>query len=111
MRWQALPPFVSPLTNLTAFDVRNGGIIIPQGNVPRPSFLETINTASFTAQSCSPVVSSLPCAPVEYANTLSLGPGLRQFYKKNFGRGSGLPTDRLEITTPWWAETSELRTS
>jgi len=83
MRWQALPPFVSPLTNLTAFDVRNGGIIIPQGNVPRPGFLETINTASYTAQGCTPVISTLPCAPVEYANTLGLGPGLRQFYKKN----------------------------
>jgi len=84
MRWQALPPIVSDLTNLTAFDVRNGGIIIPQGNVPRPGFLQTINTASYTAQGCTPVVSSLPCAPVEYANTLGLGPGLRQFYKMNF---------------------------
>jgi hypothetical protein len=44
MRWQALPPFVSDLTNLTAFDVRNGGIIIPPGNQPRPGFLESINT-------------------------------------------------------------------
>src|SRR5262249_22174739 len=26
MRWQALPPFVSPLNNLTAFDTRNGGV-------------------------------------------------------------------------------------
>src|SRR5260370_28740262 len=84
MGWQALPPFVSDLTNLTAFDVRNGGIIIPQGNVPRPGFLQSINTASYTAQGCTPVVSSLPCAPVEYANTLGLGPGLRQFYKMNF---------------------------
>src|SRR5260370_39092188 len=84
MGWQALPPFVSDLTNLTAFDVRNGGIIIPQGNVPRPGFLQTINTASYTAQGCTPVVSSLPCAPVEYANTLGLGPGLRQFYKMTF---------------------------
>jgi hypothetical protein len=84
MRWQALPPFVSPLANLTAFDVRNGGIIIPRGNVPRPGFLETINTASFSGQSCTPVVSTLPCAPVEFGNTMGLGPGLRQFYKKNF---------------------------
>jgi hypothetical protein len=84
MRWQALPPFVSPLTNLTAFDVRNGGIIIPQGNVPRPGFLETINTASFSGSSCTTVVSSLPCAPVEFANTVGLGPSLREFYKKNF---------------------------
>ena len=27
VRWQALPPFVSPLNNLTAFDKRNGGVI------------------------------------------------------------------------------------
>ncbi len=44
----------------------------------------TINTASYTAQGCTPVVSSLPCAPVEYANALGLGSGLRQFYKENF---------------------------
>src|SRR5260370_31592834 len=91
MRWQALPPFVSPLTNLTAFDVRNGGIIIPRGNVPRPGFLLTINTASYTAQGCTPVVSSLPCAPVEYANTLGLGSGLRQFYQENFQPRAGFP--------------------
>src|ERR1700676_5175445 len=84
MRWQGLPPFVSPLNNLTALDVRNGGIIIPRGNVPRPGFLQSINTASYNAQGCTPVVSSLPCAPVEFANSLGLGPGLRQFYKKNF---------------------------
>src|SRR6202790_2273930 len=84
LRWQALPPFVSDLANLTAFDVRNGGIIIPRGNVPRPGFLQSINTASYNAQGCTPVVSSLPCAPVEFANSLGLGPGLRQFYKKNF---------------------------
>src|SRR6267154_1847887 len=33
---------------------------------------------------CVMVESSLPCAPVEYANTLGLGSGLRQFYKENF---------------------------
>src|SRR5258708_15911917 len=84
MGWEGVAQFVSDLTNLTAFDVRNGGIIIPQGNVPRPGFLQSINTASYTAQGCTPVVSSLPCAPVEYANTRGLGPGLRQFYKINF---------------------------
>src|SRR5712664_2711548 len=31
LRWQALPPFVSDLANLTAFDIRNGGIIVPSG--------------------------------------------------------------------------------
>ncbi len=44
LRWQALPPFVSDLANLTAFDVRNAGIIVPSGNQPRAGFLETINT-------------------------------------------------------------------
>jgi outer membrane receptor protein involved in Fe transport len=31
LRWQALPAFVSDLGNLTAFHIRNGGIIIPVG--------------------------------------------------------------------------------
>ena len=97
LRWQALPPFVSDLTNLTAFDVRNGGVIIPVGNQPRAGFLETINTcvagsgipcgtptAADTALGCVPVNAALPCAPVEFANTVGLGPGLREFYKKNF---------------------------
>jgi len=98
LRWQALPPFVSPLHNLTAFDINNGGVIIPTGNQPRPEFLETINTclpgnaaipcgiptAQDTALGCLPINAALPCAPVEFANTLGLGPGLRQFYKKNF---------------------------
>ena len=104
LRWQALPPFVSDLHNLTAFDIRNGGIIIPVGNTPRPGFLATINscnpadpsnvddpcgtpTAADTALGCTPVLgapANMPCAPVEYNNQVGLGPGLRQFYKKNF---------------------------
>jgi len=97
LRWQALPPFVSDLGNLTAFDVRNGGIIIPDGNQPRAGFLESINTclagsgiacgtptAADAALGCVPVNASLPCAPVETASSAGLGPGLRQFYKKNF---------------------------
>ncbi len=97
LRWQALPPFVSDLANFTAFDVRNGGIIIPSGNQPRPGFLESINTcvggsgitcgtptAADTALGCTPVNSALACAPVELASSVGLGPGLRQFYKKNF---------------------------
>jgi hypothetical protein len=97
LRWQALPPFVSDLGNLTAFDVRNGGIIEPSGNQPRAGFLETINTcvaggsipcgaptAADTASGCVPINAALPCAPVESANSLGLGAGLRQFYKKNF---------------------------
>src|SRR3984893_8416574 len=97
LRWQALPPFVSDLANLTAFDIRNGGIIIPSRNQPRPGFLESINTcvagsgitcgtptAADTALGCRPVNSALPCAPVELASSVGLGPGLRQSYKKNF---------------------------
>ncbi len=97
LRWQALPPFVSDLGNLTAFDVRNGGIIIPNGNQPRPEFLESINTCvagsgiscgtptpADTALGCVPINVALPCAPVESASSVGLGPGLREFYKKNF---------------------------
>jgi hypothetical protein len=97
LRWQALPPFVSDLANLTAFDVRNGGIIIPAGNQPRAGFLETINTCiagagiscgtatpADTAMGCVPINVALPCAAVEQASSVGLGPGLRQFYKKDF---------------------------
>src|SRR5467141_2914400 len=97
LRWQALPPFVSDLANLTAFDVRNGGVIIPVGNQPRAGFLETINTCvagagiicgtatpADAALGCVPVNAALPCAPVEQASSMGLGPGLRQFYKKDF---------------------------
>ena len=104
LRWQALPAFVSDLNNLTAFDVKNGGIIIPVGNVPRPGFLATVNSCNpadpanpadpcgtpsptDVALGCVPVLGSapnMPCAPVEYANKVGLGPGLRQFYGKNF---------------------------
>jgi len=103
LRWQALPAFVSDLGNLTAFDVRNGGVIIPVGNTPRPGFLASINscnpadpsnladpcgtpTAADIALGCVPVLgsgSNMPCAPVEYANKVGLGSGLRQFYGKN----------------------------
>ena len=104
LRWQALPAFVSDLGNLTAFDIRNGGIILPVDNQPRPGFLATINscnpadpnnpadpcgtpTAADTALGCVPVLGAdpnMPCAPIEYANKVGLGPGLRQFYGKNF---------------------------
>src|SRR5271170_1868101 len=83
LRWQALPPFVSDLNNLTAFDVKNGGVIIPVGNQPRPGFLASINscnpadpnnsgdpcgtrTAADIALGCVPVLranQSMPCAP------------------------------------------------
>lgn len=104
LRWQALPAFVSDLNNLTAFDIKNGGIIIPVGNLPRPGFLATINSCNPAdpanpadpcgtpspadiALGCVPVLGSapsMPCAPVEYANKVGLGAGLRQFYGKNF---------------------------
>jgi Carboxypeptidase regulatory-like domain len=110
LRWQALPAFVSDLGNLTAFDIRNGGIIIPVGNQPRPGFLATINScnpadannpadpcgipsAADVALGCVPVLGAdpnMPCAPVEYANKAGLGPGLRQFYGKDFQPRVGL---------------------
>jgi hypothetical protein len=104
LRWQALPAFVSDLGNLTAFDIRNGGVILPVGNQPRPGFLASINScnpadpsnpadpcgttrSADTALGCVPVLGSdpnMPCAPVEFANRVGLGPGLRQFYGRNF---------------------------
>jgi len=104
LRWQALPAFVSDLSNLTAFDIRNGGIIIPAGNTPRPGFLATINSCNPAdpnnsadpcgtqspadqALGCTPGLgapANMPCAPAEYANQVGLGPGLRQFYKRSF---------------------------
>lgn len=96
LRWQALPPFVSDQGNLTAFDPRNGGIFYPGLSQPRDGFLESINTcvqgdandpcggAVNPALGCAPVNPALPCAPVELANSAGLGPGLRQFYKRNF---------------------------
>ena len=77
LRWQALPPFVSQDNNLTAFDPRNGGIIIPNSNVPRQGFLDSINA-------CPGVNPALPCGPVERAGQLGLGPGVRELYKGNY---------------------------
>ena len=104
LRWQALPAFVSDMGNLTAFNIQNGGIIIPNGNQPRPAFLASINscnpadptnaadpcgTASATdvALGCVPVQGAdpnMPCAPVQSARQAGLGAGLRRFYGKNF---------------------------
>ena len=84
MRWQALPPFVSPLNNLTAFDNRNGGVIIPDHNVPVQGFLETINACSGPYNSYGVANPALPCGPVESASSQGLGPGVREFYKRNF---------------------------
>ena len=84
LRWQALPPFVSPLTNLTAFDMRNGGVIIPDHNVPVQGFLESINACAGPYNPYGVANPSLPCGPVESARSQGLGAGVRQFYKKNF---------------------------
>ena len=77
LRWQALPPFISENANLGAFDPRNGGFIIPDNGTARQGMLESINA-------CPGVNPALPCAPLEYANQVGLGNGLREFYKKNF---------------------------
>jgi len=77
LRWQALQPFVSEIGNLTAFDTRNGGVIVPENATIRPAFLLTIN-------GCPGVNPNLPCAPVTRAGDLGLGGGVREFYKKNF---------------------------
>jgi hypothetical protein len=77
LRWQALQPFVSELGNLTAFDARNGGVIVPDHATVLPAFLATIN-------GCPGVNPSLPCASVTSAGQLGLGGGVREFYKKNF---------------------------
>ena len=84
LRWQALPPFVSPLNNLTAFDKRNGGVIVPDHNVPVQGFLEAINACAGPYNPFGVANPALPCGPVESANSQGLGPGVREFYKKNF---------------------------
>jgi hypothetical protein len=84
LRWQALPPFVSPLNNLTAFDNRNGGVIIPDHNVPVQGFLASINACAGTYNPAGVANPALPCGPVESASSQGLGPGVREFYKKNF---------------------------
>jgi len=77
LRWQALPPFISENNNLGAFDPRNGGFILPNNGVARQGFLVSINA-------CPGVNPALPCAPIEKANQVGLGDGLREFYKGNF---------------------------
>lgn len=84
LRWQALPPFVSPLTNLTAFDKRNGGVIVPDHNVPVQGFLESINACAGAYNPYGVANPALPCGPVESASSQGLGPGVREFYKRNF---------------------------
>src|SRR5215471_9464667 len=83
LRWQALPPFVSENNNLGAFDPRNGGFILPRNGTARQGMLNSINA-------CPGVNPALPCAPIEKANQLGLGDGLREFYKKNFQPRLGL---------------------
>lgn len=84
LRWQALPPFVSPLNNLTAFDKRNGGVIVPDGNVPVQGFLQSINACAGPYNPYGVANPALPCGPVESASSQGLGPGVREFYKRNF---------------------------
>ena len=84
LRWQALPPFVSPLNNLTAFDIRNGGMIVPDNNVPVQGFLQSINACAEPYNPYGVANPALPCGPVESASSQGLGPGVRQFYWKNF---------------------------
>jgi hypothetical protein len=85
LRWQALPPFVSPLGNLTAFDQRNGGFFFPGTSLPRSGFLESINACTGPFNNSAPVANpALPCGPAELASSAGLGPGVRQFYGRNF---------------------------
>jgi len=84
LRWQALPPFVSPLNNLTAFDKRNGGVIVPDHNIPVQGFLESINACAGPYNPYGVANPALPCGPVESASAQGLGPGVRELYKKNF---------------------------
>jgi hypothetical protein len=84
VRWQALPPFVSPLNNLTAFDKRNGGVIVPDHNAPVQGFLESINACSGSYNPDGVANAALPCGSVESASSQDLGPGVREFYKRNF---------------------------
>ncbi len=84
LRWQALPPFVSPLTNLTAFDKRNGGVIVPDHNVPVQGFLQSINACAGPYNPYGVANPALPCGSVESASSQGLGPGVREFYKRNF---------------------------
>ena len=84
LRWQALPPFVSSLNNLTAFDSRNGGVIVPNANVPVQGFLESINACAGSYNPYGVANPALPCGPVESASSQGLGPGVRHMYWKNF---------------------------
>jgi hypothetical protein len=77
LRWQALPPFTSENNNLGAFDPSNGGFILPNNGTARQEMLNSINA-------CPGVNPNLPCAPIEKAEKLGVGDGLRIFYKKNF---------------------------
>jgi TonB dependent receptor len=88
LRWQALPPFVSDLGNLTAFDIKSGGIIIPDGNTPRPAFLASINT-------CVPGSAVAPWGQACVSST-----------RKTCSRELALRIDRLATTRRSFAEAS-----
>src|SRR5215471_13880618 len=87
LRWQALPPFVSDIHNLTAFNPQTGGVLpdaighgdssVPDQATVRPGFLLSIN-------GCPDVNPNIPCAPATRASEVGLGDGVRAFYKGNF---------------------------
>src|ERR1700722_6623595 len=55
--------------------------------IPQTSRTHAAPPPADTALGCLPVLGAspgMPCAPVEFANRAGLGPGLRQFYGKNF---------------------------
>ena len=77
LRWQALPGFTSELGNLTAFDPKTGGAVVPKDAQLRPGFLTAVNA-------CPGVNPALPCTPIERANTIGLGNSVRGFYSGNY---------------------------
>ena len=58
LRWQALPAFVSDLGNLTAFDVHNGGIIIPGAINPGLVFSPASTRATLPIPTIRPILAA-----------------------------------------------------
>ena len=77
LRWQSLAPFISDLGNLTAFDPKTGGAVVPTDAQLRAGFLTAVNA-------CPGVNPAIPCTPIERANTLGLNNGVRAFYSNNW---------------------------
>ena len=95
--------------NLTAFDVRNGGIIIPVGNTPRPGFLATINCCNPSDPNNSTILAARRRPPISHSaarrswrcpqhalrshricEQSRAWSGLRQFYWQKLSTPSGL---------------------